>query len=146
MRIGFTTRNGDPALPLLHAGDRVSIFAEAHQPLVYKDPGAFDRRDFLARQGIHLFATLRSTKLLEKTGESRGGLKWRIARLRGFLRNQTDATFARQPGTAAFLRAILLGDRSFVDRAESVDFQKTGTFHVLVVAGLHLGALAIFLY
>jgi hypothetical protein len=34
----------------------------------------------------------------------------------------------------------------FVDRAESVDFQKTGAFHVLVVAGLHAGALAFFLY
>src|SRR5882672_9155925 len=41
---------------------------------------------------------------------------------------------------------MLLGDRSFVDRAESVDFQKTGVFHVLVVAGLHVGALAFFLY
>jgi len=146
MRIGFTPREGDPALPPLHAGDHVSIFAEAHQPLVYKDPGAFDRRDFLARQGIHLLATLRSAKLLEKTGYSPGALKWRVAHLRGFLRNQTDTTFAGQPGTAAILRAMLLGDRSFVDRAESVDFQKTGTFHVLVVAGLHVGALAIFLY
>ena len=41
---------------------------------------------------------------------------------------------------------MLLGDRSFVDRAESVDFQKTGVFHVLVVAGLHVGALAFFVY
>jgi competence protein ComEC len=44
------------------------------------------------------------------------------------------------------LRAMLLGDRSFVDRDEAVDFQKTGVFHVLVVAGLHVGALAFFLY
>jgi hypothetical protein len=28
-----------------------------------------------------------------------------------------------------------------VDREESADFQKTGVFHVLVVAGLHVGAL-----
>jgi ComEC/Rec2-related protein len=41
---------------------------------------------------------------------------------------------------------MLPGGRSFVDRAESVDFQKTGTFHVLVVAGLHVGALVVFLY
>jgi competence protein ComEC len=146
MRIGFTPRDGDPALPPLRAGDRVTIFAEAHQPLVYKDPGAFDRRDFLARQGIHMLSTLRSTKLLEKTGDCPGGLKWRIARVRGFLRDRTDSLFAGQPGTAAVLRAMLLGDRSFVDRTESVDFQKTGTFHVLVVAGLHVGALAVFLY
>src|SRR6266404_3187680 len=41
---------------------------------------------------------------------------------------------------------MLLGDRSFVEREEAVDFQKTGVFHVLVVAGLHVGALAFFLY
>jgi Domain of unknown function (DUF4131) len=34
MRIGFTPREDDFALPPLHAGDRVSIFAEAHLPLV----------------------------------------------------------------------------------------------------------------
>jgi predicted membrane metal-binding protein len=39
---------------------------------------------------------------------------------------------------------MLLGDRSIIDRAESVDYQKTGVFHVLVVAGLHVGALAFF--
>ena len=48
------------------------------------------------------------------------------------------------PQVAGILRAML-GDRSFVDRAESLDFQKTGTFHVLVVAGLHVGVLAFFL-
>ncbi len=41
---------------------------------------------------------------------------------------------------------MLLGDRAFIDRAESLDFQKTGVFHVLVVAGLHVGALAFFLF
>src|SRR4029077_8293957 len=38
------------------------------------------------------------------------------------------------------------GDRSFVERSESTDFQKTGVFHVLVVAGLHVGAVAVFLF
>jgi competence protein ComEC len=41
---------------------------------------------------------------------------------------------------------MLLGDRTFIDRSESVDFQKTGAFHVLVVAGLHVGALVFFLH
>jgi ComEC/Rec2-related protein len=41
---------------------------------------------------------------------------------------------------------MLLGDRSFVERDEAIDFKKTGVFHVLVVAGLHVSALALFLY
>ena len=41
---------------------------------------------------------------------------------------------------------MLLGDRSFVDREESKDFQKTSVFHSLVLAGLHVGALAVLLF
>ena len=62
------------------------------------------------------------------------------------LRDRVDEIFPGSPQTAGILRAMLLGDRSFVERSESVDFQKTGVFHVLVVAGLHVGALALFLF
>jgi competence protein ComEC len=154
MRVGYTQRGNDPALPPLHAGDEVSIFAEAHQPLVYKDPGAFDRRDFLARQNIFLLTTLRSSKLLQQIdpasfGQRQGFLAraglW-PARANGYLHGRLETIFATHPETAAVLQAILLGDRAFLDRSESVDYQKTGTFHVLAVAGLHVSALAIFLY
>jgi competence protein ComEC len=146
MRVGFTPKDGDPALPEVHAGDEVSILAEGRLPMAYKDPGAFDRREFLARQGIHLEATLRATVLLEKTATARPSVHAWVARLRRHLRERLDEMFSNSPQTAAILRAMLLGDRSFVDRPESADFQKTGTFHVLVVAGLHVGALAVFLF
>lgn len=146
MRLGYTPREDDPPLPELHAGDEIAVFAEARFPLVYKDAGAFDRREFLARQDIHLLSTLRTSKLLGKTGKSKPTLQWRVARLRGLLRDRLDALFPSEPEVAAVLRAMLFGDRSFIDRTESVDYQKTGVFHVLVVAGLHVGALAAFLY
>ena len=41
---------------------------------------------------------------------------------------------------------MLLGDRSFVDSSVVLAFQKTAAYHVLVVAGLHVGALVIFLF
>ncbi|MBV9885006.1 MAG: ComEC/Rec2 family competence protein, partial [Acidobacteria bacterium] len=53
---------------------------------------------------------------------------------------------AGNPQSAATLRAMLLGDRTFIDRDESIDFQKTGVFHILVVAGLHVGALATLIF
>src|ERR1700687_4346494 len=69
-----------------------------------------------------------------------------LARTRHELREEVDKLFDGRPEVAAVLRAMLLGDRSFVERDEAVDFQKTGVFHGLVVAGLHVGALAFFLY
>ena len=146
MRIGFTPREEDTALPELHAGDEICVLTEARLPLMYKDPGAFDRREYLARQDVHVLATLRASVLVEKTGAALATWRTQLARVRGVLRDRVDAMFPESPQTAGILRAMLLGDRSFVDRNESVDFQKTGVFHVLVVAGLHVGALAYFLF
>lgn len=146
MRVGFTPNENDAALPEMHTGDEISLLAEGRLPLVYRDPGVFNRREFLAREDIHLLATLRASVLLEKTAAGRTSVHTRIARVRSRLRDRLDEMFADSPRTASILRAMLLGDRSFVDRAESVTFQKTGTFHVLVVAGLHVGALAAFLF
>ena len=145
MRIGFTPKEGE-ALPEVHAGDEVSVMAQGRLPLVFRDAGAFDRREYLAGQNIHLLATLRASSLLERISESPATMGTRLARLRALLRERLDALYPNAPQTAGILRAMLLGDRSFVDRAESTDFQKTGVFHVLVVAGLHVGALAFFLY
>ena len=38
---------------------------------------------------------------------------------------------------------MLLGDRSFVDSEVVTAFQKTAAYHMLVVAGLHVGALVV---
>jgi competence protein ComEC len=146
MRVGFTPKEGEAGLPELHAGDEVAVLTVARLPVVYKDAGAFDRRGFLARQEIHVQATLRASTLLEKLGTASPSMGTRVARWRGKLRETLDGLFPGSPEVAGILRAMLLGDRAFVDRAESVDFQKTGVFHVLVVAGLHVGALAFFLF
>ncbi len=145
LRLGFTPKETDPALPEVHAGDEVAVLTLAHLPLVYRDAGAFNRREFLAKQGIDLVATLRAGKLLEVLGTPRPRLQDRVARWRARLRTRVDELFSGAPETAGVLRAMLLGDRTFLERAESVDYQKTGVFHVLVVAGLHVGALAFFL-
>ena len=62
------------------------------------------------------------------------------------MRDEVDELWAKDAHVAGMLRAMLLGDRSFVDRDEARDFQKTGAFHVLVVAGLHVGAITVLLF
>ncbi|MDQ1410120.1 MAG: competence protein ComEC [Acidobacteriaceae bacterium] len=62
------------------------------------------------------------------------------------MREEVDELWSKDARVAEVLRAMLLGDRSFVDRDEATDFQKTGAFHVLVVAGLHVGAIAVLLF
>ena len=131
-------------LPDVHAGDTVTVVAQARQPQLFRDEGAFDRRAFLAGQNIDLVATLRAPELLERVTVAPLTPGVLISHARRRLRDEVDALFAARP--AGVLRAMLLGDRSFVDREESIDFQKTGVFHVLVVAGLHVGAIAYLLF
>jgi competence protein ComEC len=145
-RVSYSPHPDDSALPDLHAGDAVTVIAQAKQPQVFRDEGAFDRRAYLASQNIDLVATLRAPELLTGTAAARLPVSTVVARARRRLRDEVDTLFARRPEVAGILRAMLLGDRSFVDRDESTDFQRTGVFHVLVVAGLHVGALAFFLY
>jgi competence protein ComEC len=149
LRLSFTphTAADGSLLPQLHAADEIDVVAEAKRPQIFRDEGAFDRRAYLATQNIDLIAALRSPRLLQKTSTSpRESIANQLARARSRLRGEIDNLLATEPRSAATLRAMLLGDRSFVDRDESVAFQKTGVFHILVVAGLHVGALAALIF
>ncbi len=146
LRLSYSPRPGDSPLPGLHAGDEVTVLTQAKRPQVFRDEGTFDRRAYLATQGIDLVATLRSPELIHRLSAAPRTASAVLARTRHELREEVDRLFDGQPEVAAVLRAMLLGDRSFVERDEAVDFQKTGVFHVLVVAGLHVGALAFFLF
>jgi competence protein ComEC len=146
MRLSFSPRPGDQVLPDLHAGNEIAVLAQAKRPQVFRDDGAFDRRAYLATQNIDLVATLRASELTERVSSTRPSPTALLARFRRRLREEIDTLFSASPQVAGVLRAMLLGDRSFLDREEATDFQKTGVFHVLVVAGLHVGALAAFLF
>jgi competence protein ComEC len=146
LRVNYSAQPNEPPPPDFHAGDHVEILTQARLPQVYRDEGAFDRRAYLQQQGIDLVATLRAPGLLHRVSAASSTVGTELARARRKLRDEIDRLYPGAPNVAGVLRAMLLGDRSFVDRAESTDFQKTGVFHVLVVAGLHVGALAVLLF
>ncbi len=143
----LTYYNAEPASaapPAARAGDRVEAFVRARPIYNFGDPGSFDFRGYLARQNIQLQGSLRNGQLLSVMGHPRLTLFHEFARLRGRFLNSLNDLFASRPDEGALARAMLLGDRSFVERDHVVDFQKTGVYHVLVLAGLHVGALAAF--
>jgi predicted membrane metal-binding protein len=58
----------------------VTVLAQGRRPQVFRDEGAFDRRAYLATQGIDLVATLRSPDLIEGLSAaplSGGTVVWR---------------------------------------------------------------------
>ena len=125
----------------LRAGDRVEALVKARPPRNFEDPGAFDLRDYLARQKIDLTGSLRGGELLQMIDRPSPTLSQRFARERGDLLARLDRLFPDRGDEDAVLRAMLLGDRSFVDSEAVTAFQKASAYHVLVVAGLHVGAI-----
>ena len=140
----YRAESANSTPPPARAGDRIEALVRARTVRNYGDPGSFDFRGYLARQNIQLQGALRNGQLLTIIGPPRSTLYDRFARIRGRFLNSLDVLFALRPEEGALARAMLLGDRSFVDREAVVDFQKTGVYHVLVLAGLHVGALAAF--
>jgi hypothetical protein len=142
--VGTALREG------VHAGDRVEVLVRAGPARNFADPGSFDYKMYLSRQGIDLTGFLRNAALMTRIPGPPLTLAHRLARVRGRLLNELDAMlgYAASPdaqnrsGRAAVARAMLLGDRSFLDSDQIQAFQETGVYHVLVLAGLHVGILA----
>lgn len=150
LRIQFyfdeTKEHTPDALAPVRAGDRIEALVRARPIRNYGNPGAFDARAYFARAGVHLTATLRSPELLHRLESPPPTMAHRFARLRGALLGRIDEMFANEPRLAAVARAMLLGDRSFVDHELAETFQRTSAYHVLVISGLHVAALAMLVW
>ena len=46
------------------------------------------------------------------------------------------------PDDAGMLNAMLFGDRAGLNKTQRVGFERTGSFHLFVVSGMHVGLLA----
>jgi competence protein ComEC len=138
----------DTAAPLhvFQYGERLRFPAKLFAPRNFRNPGAFDYRGYLADKGI---AALGSTKaaaveLLPGFAGRRAEL-WRTRIHRSLVRKIEALWPAEQ---AALMDAMLLGEESFLGgsftgRSLKIDFQRSGTYHVLVVSGLKVGILAL---
>ncbi|MCX6615419.1 MAG: ComEC/Rec2 family competence protein, partial [Acidobacteria bacterium] len=141
----YRWERSEPRLDLRY-GERVAVLARLRAVRGFHNPGSFDRETRARREGAVYSASIKAAELAERL-PGRGGYRvagWVVA-LRITLLQRLDALFPPESAANGLLRAMLLGDRSGLDRRLSEDFQKTGTYHALVVAGLHTGAVAGFL-
>jgi competence protein ComEC len=128
-------------LPLVEAGDRLRVFAKLSLPPPPMNPGEFDYRTHL--RGNRIRCQLRA-KFAESVTRLAAGnlLSWR--RLLDRVRTHGNRLFQQHldPRYAGMANAVLLGGREELDPDCVEAFVETGTIHLLVIAGLHLGILA----
>ena len=121
----------------LRYGSRVTIACRLEREDRYVNPGAAARVEILDQQGIDAVATIKSPLLIENLGDEPVFLPFAAAyEIRQGLIGAFRANFS--PETAGVLIASLLGDKHFLDRGTAETFREGGTFHVLVISGLHI--------
>jgi competence protein ComEC len=148
-----------PSLPdqPYHCGERVRAIVRLLPPEVYRDPGAWNRQDYLLGLGITATGSLASERSRRVSaapaqwsgwGGVEDSLHCRLIEAQRTASNRLlmlPAATRRLPhalrissNDAVMLAAMITGDRTFLSHSLRVGFERTGSFHMLVVSGFHL--------
>jgi len=131
--------------PSLREGDRVRLRGTLERAPGPRNPGAFDYAAYLERRGICCTVYVQGDEHVEVLGSHRSRLRTLVTDGRRYVRQQVDR-YVPSPTSQAVLRALLLGDRSDVTRAQREQFASTGLMHLLAVSGLHVLLVGMILY
>ena len=132
--------NSEALLPAFHYGDRIRFSAKLKLPHNFRNPGAFDYQAYLADRGIVALASakIENVELLPGFSGNRVA-SWRSRLHRGVIAKVHELWAPRE---AALIDAMVIGEEAFIDRDTRADFQRSGTYHVLVVSGMNVTILA----
>ena len=137
----------------LHCGDTLEVPLRLRTPDVYRDPGAWSYADYLLSEGIGATASTRSPSV-HIVSAATPTLRCRIFaaqarasnRLQAFVDSRASHALPHllrlSTEDASMLNAMLFGDRTHLTHALREAFERTGTFHLFVVSGLHVALLA----
>jgi competence protein ComEC len=144
------------ALLPLRCGQRIRAVARLLPPRIYHDPGVWSRADYLLDQGITSTATVASDRV-ELLGVEPGRFfscrigQWQHATTARLLAlpaamHRLPAALRLSQNDAIMLAAMVAGDRTYLTHSLRVGFERTGSFHMLVVSGFHLAIVAGFIF
>ena len=141
IRVGVAGTLAGTRLDAWRKGRTVRFPATVRRPQRYRNPGVPDQAAALARRRLHVFASVKSAALVEVISRA-----WPWEEAAGAARAWVRRAVGRHVGrwsasSAGVTAAILVGDRSGLDRETEQRLQRAGTFHVVAISG---GNIAIF--
>jgi len=121
----------------LRYGARVRVMTALERADSFRNPGVSSFTEYLDRKGYDATGLVKSPLLVERLENVRVflPLRW-LYGWRRKLQTEIDSRFSKD--AAGVLDAALLGNRYNLSRATSERFREGGTFHVLVISGLHI--------
>ncbi|WP_263381904.1 ComEC/Rec2 family competence protein [Granulicella arctica] len=136
-------------------GDLLEAPVRLKVPERYRDPGAWQYADYLLDQGIGAHANIKAaaiTRLPKPLANWNPRCRlyaaqaWAANRLTRYIHSRANNTLpalARlSPDDAGMLNAMLFGDRTRLSHTLRLGFERTGSFHLFVVSGMHVALLA----
>jgi competence protein ComEC len=133
---GGATRAAYEALELRY-GARVRLMTRLSRAESFRNSGVSSLTEYLERRGYDATGIIKSPLLVERLDDERVflPLAW-LYEWRQFLLRQISAKFSNE--TSGVLQAALLGNRYYLSHDAAERFREAGTFHVLVISGLHI--------
>ncbi|SDF52038.1 competence protein ComEC [Terriglobus roseus] len=151
------SRDVTQAVPYLPCGTHVELTLRMRPQDRYRDPGVWNYADQLQNEGITIAATADVKQLRILPAPSIPLSCW-FQRAQHWSSNRIGALTVSpwmrylphvmqwNATDASMLRAMLFGDRTALQRNVRIAFERTGSFHLFVVAGVHIAILMAVLY
>ena len=137
------------ALPPMRCGSELAVSFVPRAESRYNDPGVWDASEYMRGQGIGALGSTEAGKV-QLLGAAKPTIACRLHALQSEASERVmtlaqlpsaswlPAFFKLSPPDASMLTAMLTGDRTYLQHSTRVGFERTGSFHLLVVSGMHL--------
>ncbi len=121
----------------LRYGSRIRVACRLRREDSFLNTGVSSQKEILDQIEIDATGIIKSPLLVEKLGDKQtvAPLGWIFHRRENLISGFRDNF---NISTAGVLIASLLGDKYFLDKPTAEVFREGGTFHVLVISGLHI--------
>ncbi len=128
------------ATHLFRYGERLRLPVKLKLPRNFRNPGAFDYQSYLASNGIAALASVKAEDAQLLPGFAGSRLELYRTRIHSSIVAKVHELWP--PPQAALIDAMVIGESAFIERDTRADFQRSGTYHILVVSGMNVTILA----
>jgi competence protein ComEC len=137
----------DEATPEVRYGDRLQVVARLRPIHNAGNPGNFDAERYFAHRDVYWSATIsRDYPLVRNAGECGNAVQMAIYVARQWLLERIAWVTAGDAYLTAMMGALLLGDNARLEDSYTENYRRTGTYHAIVISGVHITVLAGALY
>jgi competence protein ComEC len=137
------TKPGE-TLPALRYGQNLELDGKVRPPRNFGNPGAFDFRNYLARQDIYWTISAAAGSVRVLPGHCGNAFQKAVMDLRQAALARIEQLYRGDAYQSGMMQAILIGQSFQLQRVWTDQYRSTGTFHMIVISGTHVAVLAAF--